>query len=257
MASFANSVVSLDVRFALASLVLAMLVPSSAADACKVACGLDCGAYRDCEIEFPNCVCKLNLGKVIATILPPLIFFAVVYYLWKNCSNNNNNGARNNQGGTNPTFSVAVEMPTVAATRPSSDREDQIKETERKIKVGGIQSWLDEHKLGHLEAKLREYGVTELSDLYDLDESDLDSAGLTKLDKRKLSKVLNDEKKAVAGVPDLKSWLDEHKLGHIEAKLREYGVSAVSDLNDLDESDLDSAGIKKVDKKKLTKALEK
>jgi len=62
---------------------------------------------------------------------------------------------------------------------------------------------------------------------------------------------------ATPTLPDLKSWLDEHKLGHLEAKLREYGVSAVSDLNDLDESDLDSAGVKKGDKKKLTKALQK
>jgi len=62
---------------------------------------------------------------------------------------------------------------------------------------------------------------------------------------------------ATPTIPDLKSWLDEHKLGHIEAKLREYGVSAVSDLKDLDESDLDSAGVKKGDKKKLTKALQK
>ena len=98
---------------------------------------------------------------------------------------------------------------------------------------------------------------SRLLDAGRLDESDLDSAGLTKLDKRKLSKVLNDEKKAVAGVPDLKSWLDEHKLGHIEAKLREYGVSELSDLEDLDESDLNSAGLKKGDKNKLTKALEK
>ena len=43
----------------------------------------------------------------------------------------------------------------------------------------------------------------------------------------------------------------------LQAVRNEYGVSAVSDLNDLDESDLDSAGIKKLDKKKLTKALEK
>ena len=43
----------------------------------------------------------------------------------------------------------------------------------------------------------------------------------------------------------------------LQAVRNEYGVSAVSDLNDLDESDFDSAGIKKLDKKKLTKALEK
>ena len=120
-----------------------------------------------------------------------------------------------------------------------------------------LKSWLDEHKLGHIEAKLREYGVSELSDLYDLEESDLNSAGLKRNDKNKLSKALNDEKKAAAGVPNLKSWLDEHKLGHIEAKLREYGVSELSDVEDLDESDLNSAGLTKLDKNKLTKALEK
>jgi len=167
---------------------------------------------------------------------------------------------------------IAVPLPTsqqsVAPNRPPAppvvapppvQQDRMIREAEINIEVGGgaIRSWLDKHKLGHIEAKLREFGVSELSDLYDLEESDLNSAGLKRNDKNKLSKALKDEKKAAAGVPDLKSWLDEHKLGHIEAKLREYGVSELSDLEDLDESDLNSAGLKKGDKNKLTKALEK
>ena len=56
---------------------------------------------------------------------------------------------------------------------------------------------------------------------------------------------------------DLKSWLDEHSLGRIEQKLREYGAETASDLKDLDEDDINSLGLKPVEKKKLLRVLKK
>ncbi|XRA96477.1 papilin [Pycnococcus provasolii] len=55
---------------------------------------------------------------------------------------------------------------------------------------------------------------------------------------------------------DLKTWLAEHSLGQFEDKLREYGAVDVSDLRDLDDSELNSIGFKRLDKKRLKTALE-
>ena len=55
---------------------------------------------------------------------------------------------------------------------------------------------------------------------------------------------------------DLKTWLAEHSLGQFEDKVREYGAVDVSDLRDLADSELNSIGFKRLDKKRLKTALE-
>lgn len=54
---------------------------------------------------------------------------------------------------------------------------------------------------------------------------------------------------------NLSSWLTKNWLDSFETKLREYGVSEVSDLKDLDESELEELGFKKLHKKRLAIAL--
>ena len=52
---------------------------------CKIACGLDCNDYQDCSVSSTHCKCTLNIGKVVATILPLVVVIAVSVWLYKTC----------------------------------------------------------------------------------------------------------------------------------------------------------------------------
>ena len=54
----------------------------------------------------------------------------------------------------------------------------------------------------------------------------------------------------------LLSFLDEHNLASTEPALRDLGAESVDDLRDLDDSDIERLGLKKLELKRFTRAVQ-
>ena len=127
-------------------------------------------------------------------------------------------------------------------------------------------AWLKTLKLSHHHSRLvAEYGLAFVSDCVNLDEEDLKAAGMRKLEVKRFleaaAKAGNDtmpgeqNTTAADASAELAAWLAELRLSEHGPRLAaEYGLAFVSECTDLNSSELEAAGLRKLEVKRFMEA---
>jgi chemotaxis protein histidine kinase CheA len=116
--------------------------------------------------------------------------------------------------------------------------------------------WLKEHKLEFAEAALKQRGAKAPSDLLELGEDGIADLGLKTLQRKKLTKYVNELIALAPPKPKedpLLEWLKGNKLEVITAPLMSGGVSKLVDLLKLGDNDIASFGLTSLQRRKLAK----
>ena len=129
--------------------------------------------------------------------------------------------------------------------------------------VPTMTTWLYSLKLEELAEPLELMGCYELADLADIDDRELASLGLNRLQLKHwnmgLLQVMAASKEAMAdGQNDLASfsgWLESWRLGRLKKTLDDMGAYTQQDLLDLEESEYHLLGLKPLEMKRFMMAM--
>jgi hypothetical protein len=126
-----------------------------------------------------------------------------------------------------------------------------------------VRAWLDSLKLEELNEPLGALGVVELCDLGDIDDRELASLGLNKLQRKHwdmgMLQVLKAKKEAAADgksdAPSLRGWLESWRLFRLAPIMHEIGAYVQQDLLDLEPNEYKILKMRPLEAKRFEQAM--
>jgi len=134
---------------------------------------------------------------------------------------------------------------------------------DRKYAVPTISIWLESLRLEKIRGRLEEFGAYELADLADIDDRELASLGLTKLQmkhyKQGMLQVLAAKKAAMADgsndLPSFQGWIESWRLKRLAPKMEELGAYTQMDLLDLEPNEYQLLMMRPLEAKRFEQAM--
>jgi hypothetical protein len=132
-----------------------------------------------------------------------------------------------------------------------------------KSSVPSLTTWLQSLKLERLRPKLEMLGVIELADLADLDDRELASLGLSKLQLKHwnmgMLQVMAAHKQAALDGknddPSFRTWLESWRLTRLQPIMEELGAYVRQDLLDLEPNEYQFLKMKSLEAKRFEQAM--
>jgi hypothetical protein len=126
-----------------------------------------------------------------------------------------------------------------------------------------LRTWLDSLKLEELDEPLKNLGAVELADLGDLDDREMASLGLNKLQRKHwdmgMLQVLKAKKEAAADgksdAPSLRGWLESWRLFRLFPIMDEIGAYVQQDLLDLEPNEYKILKMRPLEAKRFEQAM--
>jgi len=134
---------------------------------------------------------------------------------------------------------------------------------DRKYAVPTIGMWLESLRLGKIRQKLEEFGAYELADLADIDDRELASLSLSKLQmkhyKQGMLQVMAAKKAAMADgsndLPSFVGWMESWRLKRLAPKMEELGAYTQMDLLDLEPNEYQLLQMRPLEAKRFEQAM--
>lgn len=126
-----------------------------------------------------------------------------------------------------------------------------------------LTTWLESLKLEELDEPLKLLGVVELCDLADMDDRELASLGLNKLQRKHwdmgMLQVLKAKKETGLDgkndLPTFRGWLDSWRLGRLQPIMDELGAYVQQDLLDLEPNEYSLLKMRPLEAKRFEMAM--
>lgn len=126
-----------------------------------------------------------------------------------------------------------------------------------------LKTWLDSLKLEELDEPLKALGAVELADLGDLDDREMASLGLNKLQRKHwdmgMLQVLKAKKEALADgkndAPSMRGWLESWRLFRLSTVMDEIGAYVQQDLLDLEPNEYSLLKMRPLEAKRFEQAM--